>query len=221
MFVQKRCWRFGRPCRCICHPGNPTKTRFESGLCLLCTSYGPCHQVWEIWLCWVLSALCGGIWVCPNVHERPDRSSLVPPQCVQTRCHRREREPHEAESPEQHWLGLIGLQFSFGHGLGAVHEVPIGTKVNSEQFITLLSERYLPELRAWYADDTDIRWQQDGAPSHRSETTTSYLKGPGTGKIEQVPWPAASPDLNVLDWCVQGQIKRHRVVDSCCAWSRT
>ena len=39
--------------RCICHLGNPIKTRFESGFCLLCTSHGPCcmspcHQVWEI-----------------------------------------------------------------------------------------------------------------------------------------------------------------------------
>ena len=42
--------------RCICHLGNPIKTRFESGFCLLCTSHGSCclspyHQVWEIWLC--------------------------------------------------------------------------------------------------------------------------------------------------------------------------
>ena len=28
--------------RCICHPGNPIKTRFESGFCLLCTSHCPC-----------------------------------------------------------------------------------------------------------------------------------------------------------------------------------
>ena len=56
--------------RCICHLGNPIKTRSESGVffCLLCTSHGPCclspyHQVWEIWLYWILSALCGGIWV--------------------------------------------------------------------------------------------------------------------------------------------------------------
>ena len=54
--------------RCICHLGNPIKTRFESGFCLLCTSHGtsclsPYHQVWEIWLYWILSALCGGRWV--------------------------------------------------------------------------------------------------------------------------------------------------------------
>ena len=48
--------------RCICHLGNPIS------FFLLCTSHGPCclspyHQVWEIWLYWILSALCGGIWV--------------------------------------------------------------------------------------------------------------------------------------------------------------
>ena len=59
-----------------------------------------------------------------------------------------------------------------------MNEVPQGAKVNSEQCITLLSERYLPELRAWYADDTDINCQQDGAPCHRSKKTMSYLNGP-------------------------------------------
>ena len=48
--------------RCICHLGNPIKTRFESGFCLLCTSHDPCclspyHQVWEIWLYRIVSAL--------------------------------------------------------------------------------------------------------------------------------------------------------------------
>ena len=28
--------------RCLCHLGNPIKTRFESGFCLLCTSHGTC-----------------------------------------------------------------------------------------------------------------------------------------------------------------------------------
>ena len=97
---------------------------------------------------------------------------------------------------------MIGMQFSFGHGLGAVHEVPQRTKVNSEQYFTLLSERYLPELRAWCADDTDTHWQQDRAPSHRSKKTMNCLKGPDWRKVEQVSWPAASPDLNVLDWTV-------------------
>ena len=58
-----------------------------------------------------------------------------------------------------------------------MHEVPQGAKVNSEQCITLLSERYPPELRAWYADDTDIHWQQDEAPCHQSKKTMSYLNG--------------------------------------------
>ena len=53
---------------CICHLGNTSKSRFESGFCLLCTSHGPCclspcHQVWEIWLYQILSGLCGGMWV--------------------------------------------------------------------------------------------------------------------------------------------------------------
>ena len=106
---------------------------------------------------------------------------------------------------------MIGMQFSFGHGLGAVHEVPLGAKVNTEKYITLLSERYPPELRAWYANDTDIHWQQDGAPSHRSKKTTSYFKGTDWRKVEHVCWPAARPDLNVLDWSVRGQIKRQLV----------
>ena len=91
-----------------------------------------------------------------------------------------------------------------------VHEVPFGAKVNSEQYITHLSERYLPELRAWYADDTDIHWQQDGAPNHRSKKDYDLPHGPLTGeKSSRYLGPPASPDLNVPDWSVWGQIKRH------------
>ena len=57
-----------------------------------------------------------------------------------------------------------------------------------------------------------LTWRlRDGAPSHRSKKTMSHLKGPDWRTAEQVPWPAASPDLKVLDWCVWGQIKRNLV----------
>ena len=41
-FGSSRVQALGLSFRCICHPGNPIKTRFESGFCLLCTSHGPC-----------------------------------------------------------------------------------------------------------------------------------------------------------------------------------
>ena len=66
------------------------------------------------------------------------------------------------------------------------------------------SVRYLPELRTWYADDTDIHWQQDGAPNHHSKKTMSYLKGPELVQGRAGILAAASPDLNVLDWSVWG-----------------
>ena len=67
--------------RCICHLGNPIKTRFESGFCLLCTSHGPCclsphHQVWEDWLYWFVSALRGGLWSTQLGRHQP-RAGLV------------------------------------------------------------------------------------------------------------------------------------------------
>ena len=88
---------------------------------------------------------------------------------------------------------MIGTQFSFGHGLGAVREVPLGAKVYSEPYITLLCERYPSELRAWYADDADIHWQQSVQSSFEEDQEL-----PPIG--ERSSWylgPAANPDLSM------------------------
>ena len=61
----------------------------------------------------------------------------------------------------------------------------------------------------------------DGAPSHRSKKTMSYLKRPDWRKVEQVSWPADSPDLNVLGWSLWGQIKGHLVRTESFAHLRT
>ena len=81
--------------RCMCHRGNPIKTLSSQVFCLLCTSHGPCclspyHRLWEIWLYWILSALCGGIWVFQLGSQRLDdekaallaaKNQFLPSQC--------------------------------------------------------------------------------------------------------------------------------------------
>ena len=100
--------------RCICHLDNPIKTRLESGFCLLCTSHcslSRIREVWKVWLCWFVSALCGGLWV----HSRSQpRAGLVgiPSRALTSLCpnsyppmvKRKNRNSHQNASPRSSWI---------------------------------------------------------------------------------------------------------------------
>lgn len=47
-------------------------------------------------------------------------------------------------------------------------------------------------------------WQQDGAKAHTANDTVAWLQTNRTDFIQPQQWPAKSPDLNVLDYCVWG-----------------
>lgn len=63
-------------------------------------------------------------------------------------------------------------------------------------------------------------FQQDSAPAHKAKTTQQWLQNHVPGFISTEYWPAASPDLNPLDyklWAVlEGMVcaKRHNNLES-------
>ena len=75
------------------------------------------------------------------------------------------------------------------------------TKVNSECYMKLLDEGLLPDCRRMYPNE-DYVFQQDGATSHTSRATQSYLVGSTPSFIKKDEWPPQSPDCNPMDYSV-------------------
>ena len=47
-------------------------------------------------------------------------------------------------------------------------------------------------------------WQQDGAKAHTANQSVEWLQRNAPDFITPIQWPAKSPDLNVLDYCIWG-----------------
>lgn len=75
------------------------------------------------------------------------------------------------------------------------------TKVDSERYIKLLDEGLLPDCRKLYPND-DFIFQQDGATSHTSRATQSYLEHSTPTFIKKDEWPPQSPDCNPMDYSI-------------------
>ncbi len=91
-------------------------------------------------------------------------------------------------------------------GKTGVHFIEEGAKINSDVYQQLLSTKLLPDCRAIF-EDGDYVLQQDGAPAHRSKSTVSYLEENVPDFIGPKDWPANSPDLNPVDYCVWGRLQ--------------
>ena len=72
-------------------------------------------------------------------------------------------------------------------------------KVNSECYMKLLDEGLLPDCRRMYPNG-DYVFQQDGATSHTSCATHSYLEGSTPCSIRKDEWLPQSPDCNPIDY---------------------
>ncbi|WKY08788.1 hypothetical protein Q1695_001738 [Nippostrongylus brasiliensis] len=76
--------------------------------------------------------------------------------------------------------------------------VKINTDVYREE---ILEKHVLPWSRSHFGEQ---KWtfQQDGAPAHRARRTQDWCRANFPDFIPASEWPANSPDLNVMDFCV-------------------
>ena len=86
--------------------------------------------------------------------------------------------------------------------------------LNGQGYHRLLQYHVLPGLRIWNGGNLDrLWWQQDGATVHVTDANMRYLDRQFDGRvisrraIRGVDWPARSPDLNPLDFCMWGYLK--------------
>ena len=75
------------------------------------------------------------------------------------------------------------------------------TKVNTECYTKLLDEGLLLDCHRIYPH-RDYVFQQDGAISHTSRATQSYLEDSTPSFIKKDEWPPQSPDRNPKDYNV-------------------
>lgn len=77
-------------------------------------------------------------------------------------------------------------------------------KINTDYYIeNFLKNHVLPHAKELYGSDYYC-FQQDSAPSHQSKRTQQWCDENLPDYITSKEWPAASPDLNPLDFFVWG-----------------
>ncbi|KAI6659879.1 hypothetical protein LOD99_14219 [Oopsacas minuta] len=77
-----------------------------------------------------------------------------------------------------------------------------GVKINKEVYVESILENALKPLAGEHFNGTHWVFQQDSAPSHKAKMTSEWLKLNVPEFISTVEWPAYSPDLNPMDFCI-------------------
>lgn len=79
-------------------------------------------------------------------------------------------------------------------GVGRLHR--IDGIMDSQKYIGILAESFLGTLADHGMDVGHVILQQDGDSKHTSKQTQRWLKD---NNIKTLPWPAQSPDLNIIE----------------------
>jgi inhibitor of nuclear factor kappa-B kinase subunit alpha len=82
---------------------------------------------------------------------------------------------------------------------------PAKTKVDSGEYQRVLKKLF-PAIRKLYPEE-DWIFIQDGAPSHRSQSTQSFLVENCPAFVGAEEWPPNSPDCNPLDYSIWNSLK--------------
>lgn len=79
-----------------------------------------------------------------------------------------------------------------------------GVKIDTDYYIeNVLKNHLLPYAKELYGDEYYC-FQQDSAPSHKAKRTQQWCEENLPDFIPTTEWPAASPDLNPLDFSIWG-----------------
>ena len=83
--------------------------------------------------------------------------------------------------------------------------------VNSERYLAMLNNFFLPQLRRKRIPLRHVWFQQDGATCHTANATMAFLRQKFNGRLisrrGDVPWPPRSPDLSPCDFFLWGYLK--------------
>ena len=79
-------------------------------------------------------------------------------------------------------------------GVGRLHRIE--GMLNAQQYCSILEQSLLGTLQDYSLGSSDILFQQDNDPKHTSKAAQAWFK---THKIPLLPWPANSPDMNIIE----------------------
>jgi len=120
--------------------------------------------------------------------------------------------PHFQFCTEQQLVIFIRVIVSAGvcfGGKGRLHLIPNKTKVNAKLCVETLLPELVQECRSVLP--SGFIFQQDGAPAHRAKLAQDWIATSCSEFIGKDEWPPNSPDLNSLDYHVQGaMLKRYK-----------
>ena len=69
-------------------------------------------------------------------------------------------------------------------------------RMDASSFVAVLQNNLLQSTKDTFGEERNrFIFQQDNAPPHRANITKSFLRDQG---IDALPWPARSPDLNII-----------------------
>ncbi|KAI6661162.1 hypothetical protein LOD99_10184 [Oopsacas minuta] len=77
-----------------------------------------------------------------------------------------------------------------------------GVKINKEVYVESILDNALKPWACEHFNGTHWVFQQDSAPSHKAKMTSEWLKLNVPEFISTKEWPASSPDLNPMDFCI-------------------
>lgn len=102
------------------------------------------------------------------------------------------------------FYGKTELRFIEGYAPGQ-HDLPVSRRRKKTVTKEVYTEEMLPAMFSDISGIMDGRpwcWQQDGAKAHTANQSVEWLQRNAPDFITPIQWPAKSPDLNVLDYCI-------------------
>lgn len=103
------------------------------------------------------------------------------------------------------WMGVSWM------GKTKLHFVPQGVKVRAQNYMQDILKPIVEPLNQSLFQNGHWTFQQDSAPAHQAKMVQKWLKAEIPDFISSQEWPAASPDLNPLDYDIWSKLE----LDAC------